>query len=105
MPNLRSVSQVAPMSMTPAITPVHSPTRSTQTQPDQASCAPLMRSRTLSFFLPTIYLCLVLSLAMSLCQSIVWKSSYWPSPGISSLRLWSPPSSACEGCCDTEPPA
>lgn len=33
----------------------------------------------------SIYLCRILSLAISRCQSIVWKSSYWPIPGISSV--------------------
>lgn len=31
-----------------------------------------------------MYRCRMRSLAMSRCQSIVWKSSYWPMPGMSS---------------------
>lgn len=33
----------------------------------------------------TMYRCRMRSRAISRCQSIVWKSSYWPMPGISSL--------------------
>ena len=51
MPNLRSVIQEAPMSMTPATMPVHTPTRSTHTHPDQASWAPYDGHRIVLFSL------------------------------------------------------
>ena len=75
-----SVSHVAPMSMIPAITPEQRPTSKTQSQPDQASWAPRMRSQKESFFFLTMCRWRIRSLAMSLCQSIVWKSSYCPIP-------------------------
>lgn len=40
IPNLRSVIQLAPISITPATQPDAKPTNSTQTHPEQASCAP-----------------------------------------------------------------
>lgn len=83
IPNLRSVIQLAPMSITPATVPVTSPTNNTHNQPDQASCAPSIKFQMESCFFLTIYRWCIRSLAMSLCQSIVWKSSYCPMPGIS----------------------
>lgn len=84
MPNLRSVIQEAPMSITPAATPVNSPTSKTHSHPDQASWAPFIRPQIESCFFFTMYRCRIRSRAMSRCQSIVWKSSYCPIPGISS---------------------
>jgi hypothetical protein len=49
MPNFKSVIHDAPMSMTPAIQPVNKPTKSTHTQPDQASCAPFQLEKKYQF--------------------------------------------------------
>ncbi len=84
IPNLRSLIQELPMSTIPATVPVTSPTSRTHSQPDQASWAPLMVSNMEFCFRLTIYLWRIRSLAISRCQSMVWKSSYWPIPGISS---------------------
>ena len=84
IPYFKSDIHDAPISITPATAPVNKPTSKTQTHPDQASWAPLIKSQMESCFFLTIYLCRIRSLAMSLCQSIVWKSSYCPIPGISS---------------------
>lgn len=83
IPNLRSVIHEAPISMTPATAPVRSPTKSTQSHPDHASWAPAIKFQRESCFFLTIYRCRIRSRAISLCQSMVWKSSYCPIPGIS----------------------
>lgn len=83
MPNFKSDIQLAPISMTPATAPVNKPTKSTHNHPDQASWAPSIRFQMESCFFLTMYRCRIRSLAISLCQSIVWKSSYWPIPGMS----------------------
>ena len=90
MPNLMSVSQVAPISMIPAITPEQRPTNKTHSHPDQASWAPRIKSQKEFFFFLTICLCRIRSLAMSLCQSMVWKSSYCPIPGSGSSSTEGP---------------
>lgn len=114
-PNFKSVIQLAPISITPATQPENIPTNNTHNQPDHASwaawinkyicfCFFLIRllfygknqfevvtfkkSHTESCTFFTMYRCLIRSLAMSRCQSIVWKSSYWPIPGISSPSLY-----------------
>lgn len=48
------------------------------------SAATLMRSHIESWRFFTMYRCRMRSRAMSRCQSIVWKSSYCPIPGMSS---------------------
>lgn len=84
IPNLRSLIHELPISMIPATVPVTKPTRNTHSHPDQASWAPLIVSKKEFFFFLTIYRWRIRSRAMSRCQSMVWKSSYCPMPGISS---------------------
>lgn len=86
MPSFRSVIQSAAMSINPANAPDANPVSVTTSHPDHASYKLFVISHADSFFLLLIRLCLSLSLHFSRTQSIVWKSSYVPTPGIGSSK-------------------